>query len=83
MKLKILTPEKIIFEGEASIATLPTASGKISILSSHTPLVSSVSQGEIVIKSEDGERIFKNGRGVVQTIDNQTVVLLANCTEKS
>jgi F-type H+-transporting ATPase subunit epsilon len=83
MKLKILTPEKTIFEGEASIATLPTSSGKISILDNHTPLVSSVSQGEIKIKSENGERIFKNGGGVVQTINNQTVVLLTNCKEEN
>ncbi|MDD3901956.1 MAG: F0F1 ATP synthase subunit epsilon [Dysgonamonadaceae bacterium] len=83
MKVKILTPEKIIFEGEAEEINIPTTSGHISVLNSHTPLVSVISPGEIVLKTKEGKRIFTNQNGVVQTINSQTSLLLTVCKEKS
>jgi F-type H+-transporting ATPase subunit epsilon len=83
MKIKILTPEKKIFDGEVDIVTVPTRLGYISILNNHTPLVSAVSQGEIRIKTKEGEKLFINEGGVVQTINNETSILLTRCSEKS
>jgi len=83
MKIKILTPEKKIFDGEVDIVMVPTRLGYISILNNHTPLVSAVSQGEIRIKTKEGEKLFINEGGVVQTINNETSILLTRCSEKS
>lgn len=83
MKIKILTPEKKIFEGEVNVVTLPTRLGYISILSNHSPLVSAISPGEITIKTKEGEKLFINEGGVVQTINNETSILLTKCSEKS
>ncbi len=83
MKIKILTPEKKIFEGEVDVTTVPTRLGYISILDNHTPLVSAISPGEIVIKNKDNREIFMNEGGVVQTINNETSILLTKCTKKS
>ncbi|MDD3386636.1 MAG: F0F1 ATP synthase subunit epsilon [Candidatus Pacebacteria bacterium] len=83
MILKILTPEKKIFEGSVDVITIPTTLGLISILSNHAPLVSNVIPGEILVKNKDYEKIFINERGVVQTINNQTSILLTKCNEKS
>ncbi|MFA5228170.1 MAG: hypothetical protein WC446_00130 [Candidatus Paceibacterota bacterium] len=83
MKIKILTPEKQVFEGDVEVITIPTRLGYISILDNHTPLVSAISPGEIKIKSKEGEKIFRNEGGVVQTINNETKILLTKCSEKS
>lgn len=82
MKTRILTPEKKIFEGEVEVVTIPTRLGYISILSNHSALVSAISPGEIKIKTKEGERLFTNEGGVVQTINNETNILLAKCSEK-
>lgn len=83
MILKILTPEKKIFEGDVDVVTIPTSSGLISILNNHTSLVSNVLAGEIIVKSKEVKKIFNNERGVVQTINNETSLLLTKCSEKS
>lgn len=82
MNLDILTPEKRIFGGEVEEINLPTRTGYITILSGHTPLVSAVQAGNIRIKTVTGERVFISERGVLQTANNKTVLLLRKCTEK-
>jgi F0F1-type ATP synthase epsilon subunit len=52
-------------------------------LNHHAPLVSAINPGEIRIKTKEGEKIFTNEGGVVQTINNETSILLTKCNEKS
>lgn len=82
MKVEILTPEKKVFEGDVEVLTVPTRAGIISVMGSHTPLVSALEAGEIRIKTKDGEKIFEAERGVLQTINNKTSLLLRKCREK-
>ncbi|MDD4531276.1 MAG: hypothetical protein PHH21_01045 [Candidatus Pacebacteria bacterium] len=82
MKVEILTPEKIVFEGEVEVLTVPTRSGLISVMSNHASLVSAVEAGEIRMKTKDGERVFECERGVIETMNNKTHLLLRKCMEK-
>jgi F-type H+-transporting ATPase subunit epsilon len=82
MKVEILTPEKRIFEGDVDVLTVPTATGYISVMSDHTPLVLAVGAGKITVKTKNGEKAFENEKGVLQTINNRTVLLLRKCREK-
>ncbi|MFA5169400.1 MAG: hypothetical protein WC386_00430 [Candidatus Paceibacterota bacterium] len=82
MKVEILTPEKRIFEGEVDILTVPTRSGHISIMSNHTSLVSAVEAGEIRAKMKGEEKVFECERGVLETVNNKTSLLLRKCREK-
>ena len=52
MKIRILTPEKKVFDGEVEVITIPTRLGYISILNHHAPLVSAVNPVEIRIKTK-------------------------------
>jgi len=52
-KLKILTPDEKLFEGEVEKVVLPTKTGEITVLANHIPLISLLSIGEIkIIKTE-------------------------------
>lgn len=82
MKIKILTPEKKIFEGEVDMLSVPTQSGYISVLSNHAPLVSAVNSGNIALQIKNEKKVFENERGVLKTMSNQTVLLLMSCREK-
>ncbi len=82
MKLNILTPEKMVFEGDAEAVNLPTRSGYITVLSGHEPLFAATKAGNIRVKSKDKERIFMAERGVLQTINSKTSLLLRKCVEK-
>lgn len=82
MIVKILTPEKEIFEGEVEILTVSTRTGIVSILSNHAPLVAAVNAGNITLQTKEGKRVFENERGVLKTRANRTSLLLMKCVEK-
>jgi F-type H+-transporting ATPase subunit epsilon len=48
LKLKIVTPEKLILEEMVDQVSLPTTSGEITILPEHIPLISALASGDIV-----------------------------------
>jgi len=54
LQLKIVSPEKILFEGNARTVRLPGTEGEFSILSHHAPLISSLKEGDIVYETEGG-----------------------------
>lgn len=56
LQLKIITPEKLIYEGEVNEVTLPTQDGVISVLPGHMVLMSALASGDIVA-THDGEQI--------------------------
>lgn len=84
LKLKIVTPEKLILEEEVDSVTLPSTEGEITILPDHIPLVVGLSSGDIVASS-DGEQIpmaVVGGFVEVNKIDNETnVAILADFAE--
>jgi F-type H+-transporting ATPase subunit epsilon len=56
LKLKVITPDKIITDEVVDSVTLPTTSGMITVLNKHAALVSTIKSGEMVVK--------KGGKGV-------------------
>jgi F-type H+-transporting ATPase subunit epsilon len=56
MKLEIISPEKIIYAGEAEALTLPGMSGLFTMLDRHAPIISVLSKGMLSYRS-NGEDI--------------------------
>lgn len=54
ISLKILTPEKVVYQDDVFEVVIPTESGEVGILPDHAPLVSIIKTGEIRIKKEQG-----------------------------
>lgn len=48
LKLKIVTPERLVLEEMVDQVTLPTTEGEITILPEHIPLISGLASGDIV-----------------------------------
>lgn len=48
LKLKIVTPEKLILEDMVDQVTVPTTEGEITILPEHIPLIGGLSSGDVV-----------------------------------
>lgn len=86
MKVEVLTPRKIEFQGEAEDVILPTLSGEIAVLSFHAPLISVLKPGRIRIKTtlrqgsgqEKKEIIVQADGGILQVAENSATILLKN-----
>jgi len=77
MKLEIITPEKVFFSGEVQLVTLPGTLGLFTLLDGHAPLVSSLRQGAISFRNEEGVTELNIESGFAEVNKNLVVV----CTE--
>ncbi len=57
LKLEIVTPKGIIFDGEAKQVTLPGSEGEFGVLPEHATLVSLLDTGVITIEMPDGGKV--------------------------
>ena len=48
LKLKIITPERLVLEEMVDQVTLPTTEGEITILPEHIPLIAGLKSGDVV-----------------------------------
>jgi len=49
MKLEIITPETVLFTGEAQAVQLPGIDGSFQVLNSHAPILSALKKGIIKV----------------------------------
>ena len=48
LKLKIVTPERLIIEEDVDQVTFPTTEGELTILPNHIPLIAGLASGDVV-----------------------------------
>ncbi|MET1057495.1 MAG: ATP synthase F1 subunit epsilon [Pedobacter sp.] len=75
MTLEILTPDKKIFEGEVTAVTVPGTMGSFQILRDHAPIISTLEDGPVIIKTKSDEEIIVIKGGVVEVLKNKIIVL--------
>jgi len=52
LQLKIVSPEKILFDGSVHIVQLPGTEGTFSILHNHAPIISSLQKGDVIYQTQ-------------------------------
>jgi F-type H+-transporting ATPase subunit epsilon len=84
MTIEILTPDKKIFEGEATGINLPGTSGFFEILNHHAPIISTLEDGKVIVRHGVNvkEDIFFIKGGVVEASNNKVVVLAEGVMHK-
>lgn len=74
LKLKIVSPERIEFEGAVESVLVPGTLGQFEILNNHAPIVSSLSKGIVEYKSADGKHSVEISAGFVSVKQNNVNV---------
>jgi len=77
MQLEIVTPEKIIYQGEVDEVIVNTADGEIGILPHHVNLFTKVLPGEMTIKIGGKEQFLAITGGFLE-VSNNKISLLAD-----
>lgn len=75
LHLKIVTPEKEIFDEEVSGVNIPTTEGIIGILPDHANLMAKVIPGELEIKKSGKSDHMAIGFGFLQVAKNNLVIM--------
>ena len=71
LRLKIISPEKRIFDGEVNRVTVPGTLGEFEILVNHAPIISSLESGTVSYEIATGElKQLEIERGFVEVQKN-------------
>lgn len=81
MLLKIITHERVVFEGEADEIVLQTISGQMGILKDHIPMTTTLDIGVTKIRQGENFRFFATMGGIFQFKDNEAVILTDVCDD--
>ncbi len=73
MTLKIISAEKIMFDGEVTLVTLPGEAGLFTVLNNHASLVSVLVPGRIEYEGEGGHRDSMAIEGGIVDVDKNVV----------
>ena len=75
-KLEIIRPEKVIFLDNATLVTLPSYEGEMSVLKDHISIITFLRPGIIKVQKNDGnfERFFVQD-GIIEYFNDSLIVL--------
>lgn len=82
MQLKVITPEKVIFDDQADELILPTINGEIAVLPQHVDLLTQIAPGEMIIKAKGKNHHVAVTGGFLQ-IDKGSLSVLAEYAIRS
>src|SRR5688500_7750105 len=74
--LQIVTPRKIVFEGEVEKLTAPGVMGPFQVLYNHAPIVAALTSGLLHLTTLDGKtEYFALSGGILELHENKVSVL--------
>lgn len=71
LTLKIVSPEKVVYQGEVDSVLVPGTLGSFEILNDHAPIISSLSDGKVEYGTKDGKKQFEIHGGFVEVKKNE------------
>jgi F-type H+-transporting ATPase subunit epsilon len=75
LKVSVSSPERLLFEGEATHVMAPAFDGLVGILSDHAPMMTLLGRGELRLDGAGEQRRFAVNGGFLQVVDNQVRVV--------
>ena len=79
MNVEIVSPDKSVYKGEATLVSVPGVMGSFEILNSHAPIISALGKGTVRIvetTADHSEQLFDIEGGIVEVKNNKVNVLV-------
>lgn len=80
MKLQVICPDRIFYEGEVSMVEFNTTEGEVGIYPRHIPMTNIIAPGILTITEEEGLKNAALHAGFVQILP-QKVTIMAEAAE--
>ena len=82
LKLKIVSPERIEFEGDVDSVLVPGTMGQFEILTNHAPIISSLDKGTVQYAVSGGEKQSLDISGGFVEVQKNVVSLCVELREE-
>jgi F-type H+-transporting ATPase subunit epsilon len=73
---RLITPQTVIYDGEADLVVVRIADGDIGMMRDHAPIVSTVEPREVRITQDDEKYVFATSDGFFKMSENLVQILV-------
>ena len=80
LTVSVISPERVLFEGQASSVVAPGHDGQLGILTGHAPLMTVLGKGVLTLEGAGAESRFQVDGGFLQVVDNKVRVVTESAT---
>ena len=75
LKVSVISPESVLFEGEAASVVAPAYDGEVGILENHAPMMTLLGKGTLRLGSAASEMRFSIEGGFLQVVENSVRIV--------
>ena len=79
LKVSVISPEAVLFEGDADSVVAPAYDGEVGILTGHAPLMALLGNGALRLGGGSGRKFNVNG-GFMQVLNDVVRVVTEKAT---
>jgi F-type H+-transporting ATPase subunit epsilon len=81
LHVSLVTPEKELYAGLVDEVVAPGSEGEFGVLEGHAPFMTTLAEGQVVIKNDGAQRIF-NVEGGFADVNEEGITILAEKAEE-
>jgi F-type H+-transporting ATPase subunit epsilon len=70
LRVAVISPERVVFEGEADAVVAPAFDGEVGILTGHAPMMTLLGRGSLRVTQAGAARRFAVEGGFLQVVDD-------------
>ena len=83
LNVRVITPDKVVWDADANELILPSSTGQIGILTDHAPLLTALDIGVMRLKSNDNWTSIVIMEGFAEVEENKVTILCNGAEEGS
>lgn len=76
LKVKIIDPDNIIYEGEADFIVAPSKRGDLGIFPGHTGMFAELLKGDIILSKDKKDEKFALESGILKVLRDEVLILM-------
>ena len=80
LKVSVISPESVLFEGDVSSVVAPAFDGEIGILENHAPLMTLLGKGALRLGGAGSDKRFNIAGGFLQVVQNNVRIVTEKAT---
>jgi F-type H+-transporting ATPase subunit epsilon len=81
LQVSVVSADKDVWSGEATMVVAKTVEGEIGILPGHEPMLAILATGNVRVTTVDGTKITANAEGGFLSVENNNVSVVASAAE--
>lgn len=81
-ELKIVSPEGVFLQANASLVELLTGAGQIGVMAGHTPLITTLEMGDLVVHRDGQRQVYYAAGGFTRIYPDHVLVMTLSIQQR-